>query len=174
MEGKNVVLVGFMGCGKTTIGKKLAKACGYEFIDMDVEIERRENMKITEIFEKFGEAAFRSMETELCKQLSQREGCVIATGGGVIKNEENMRLLKINGSVLYIKASPEHIYKNVKNDSSRPLLKGGDRLERIKTLMEERRPMYEGRSDITVDITGMGAQRAAALIKETLEGENII
>lgn len=173
MEGKNIVLVGFMGCGKTTIGKKLAVIFGYEFIDMDVEIERKNGMKISEIFKKYGEGAFREMETDLCRELSGRSGCVIATGGGVIKNEENMRLLRENGRVLYIKASPEHIYRNVKNDRSRPLLDGGDKLEKIKTLMEERRPMYEGRSDLTVEITGMRAQRAAAVIKEALEREDM-
>lgn len=174
MEGKNIILVGFMGCGKTTIGKKLAKMFGYEFIDMDIEIEEKNGMKISDIFKEYGEGEFRKMETALCGELSQKSGCVIATGGGVIKNEENMRLLKTNGSVLYIKASPEHIYKNIKNDKTRPLLDCEDKLERIKTLMEERRPMYEGRRDIAVEITGMNSHDAAGLIRETLEKENMI
>ena len=80
------------------------------------EIVKKAEMPITEIFEKYGEAHFRSMETELCGELSERGGCVIATGGGVIKNEKNMELLKQNGTVLYIKASPEHIYKNIRNN----------------------------------------------------------
>ncbi len=174
MERKNIVLVGFMGCGKTTIGKRLANMFGYKFIDMDIEIENKKGMKISEIFEHYGEAEFRKMETDLCRELSEKNGCIIATGGGVIKNEENMRLLRKNGSVLYIKASAEHIYKNVKNDTSRPLLDCEDKLQRIKTLMEERKPMYEQRSDITVDITGMRAFDAAGLIKNTLEKGKLI
>ena len=174
MERRNIVLVGFMGCGKTTIGKKLAKAFEYTFTDMDDEIVKKAGMPITEIFEKYGEAYFRSMETELCGEMSERGGCVIATGGGVIKNEKNMELLKQNGTVLYIKASPEHIYKNIRNDRSRPLLNTGDKMERIKTLMEERRPMYESRSDITADITGMTSREATNKIISILKEESII
>ena len=91
---ENIILIGFMGCGKTTVGKKLASMSGRKFLDMDDEIVRRAGMKITEIFEKYGEDRFRQMETELCEQLSETEGLVIATGGGVIKNERNMQLLK--------------------------------------------------------------------------------
>lgn len=170
MERKNIVLVGFMGCGKTTIGKKLARVNDYMFIDMDDEIVNRAGMKITEIFEKYGEAEFRKMETELCRELSNRRGCVIATGGGVIKNETNMELLKKNGVVLYLKASPEHIYNNIKNDRSRPLLNGGNKMQKIIDMMEERRPLYEERSDLTADITEMRSNEAVGFIMDILRG----
>ena len=169
MGRKNIVLVGFMGCGKTTIGKKLARANSYMFIDMDDEIVNKAGMEITEIFEKYGEAEFRRMETELCAELSTRQGCVIATGGGVIKNERNMELLKKNGVVLYIKASPEHIYNNIKNDKSRPLLNGGDKMKKIGEMMEERKPLYEQRCDLTADITGMKSNAAVEFIMDILK-----
>ncbi|MCD8036580.1 MAG: shikimate kinase [Clostridiales bacterium] len=168
MRKENIVLVGFMGCGKTTIGKKLARANDCVFIDMDDEIEKRAGMKITDIFEKYGEAEFRKMETELCEELSVRQGCVIATGGGVIKSEKNMELLKKNGIVLYIKASPEHIYNNIRGDKSRPLLNGGNKMKKIRDMMEERRPLYEERSDVEADITGMKSSEAVGLIMDIL------
>ena len=173
-KGKNIILVGFMGCGKTSIGRRLARLCEYEFFDMDAEIEKRNGMRVSEIFREKGEAAFRQMETDLCAELSKTGGLVIATGGGVIKNAENMRLLKLSGNVLYIKASPEHIYNNLKNDRTRPLLEGWDKLKKIKALMEERRPMYESRSDIIVEVTGMRTPRAAYAIRDELERMNMI
>ncbi|GFI61888.1 shikimate kinase 1 [Clostridiales bacterium] len=166
---KNVVLVGFMGCGKTSIGKKLARLMNYEFVDMDIEIEKSSNMKITEIFEICGEEKFRKMETELCMELSERKDCVIATGGGVIKNEKNIELLRQNGIVIYLKASPEDIYRNLRNDCTRPLLAGGNKLEKIKTMLAERRSLYEERSDISAEIGGMRASEAAEIIKEVLK-----
>lgn len=170
MKRKNIILVGFMGCGKSTIGKRLANAKGYKFIDMDKEIEKKEGMKISDIFEKLGENEFRKMETVLCEELSYAEGCVIATGGGVIKNKRNMQLLKKNGIVLYIKASAEHIYRNLKNDNTRPLLECDNKLKRIKELLKERTPLYESRNDIAVNISGKNTSQALQLIIDALEG----
>ncbi len=161
MDGRNIVLIGFMGSGKTTIGKKLAKMFDYEFIDMDIEIEEKKRYEDKRHIQRIRRGRIQKNGNGPLRRAVQKSGCVIATGGGVIKNEENMRLLKTNGSVLYIKASPEHIYKNIKNDKTRPLFDCEDKLERIKTLMEERRPMYEGRSDIAVEITGMNSYDAA-------------
>ena len=90
MQKRNLVLIGFMGCGKTTIGKNLSKLTGYNFIDMDYEIEKSAGMKINSIFEKYGERAFRNMESELCAELSKADGCIIATGGGVVKSDSNI------------------------------------------------------------------------------------
>lgn len=179
MSGKNIILVGFMGTGKTTIGKRLAKKLseifgGYRFIDMDDEIEKKSGMKISVIFEKFGEEEFRGMEANLCRELSNTKCCIIATGGGVIKNLSNIELLKKNGSVIYLKATPEHIYKNIKDDTSRPLLQCEDKIGKIKQMLEERVPLYEQRSDITVDISGLNAKEATSLILSIIEGDNIL
>ena len=168
---ENIILIGFMGCGKTTVGKKLASMSGRKFLDMDDEIVRRAGMKITEIFEKYGEDRFRQMETELREQLSETEGLVIATGGGVIKNERNMQLLRKSGKTLYIKASAEHIYRNIKNDRTRPLLNCYDKMGRIRELLEERRPLYESESDVITDISGLSSSAAANKIYEVLTKE---
>lgn len=174
MNRKNIILVGFMGCGKTTIGKNLSRLTGYKFIDMDYEIEKRAGMKISRIFEMYGEAEFRRMETGLCGELSAAGGCIIATGGGVVKSEANIQLLKKNGRVLYIKAAPEHIYNNIKDDRTRPLLNVEDKMLRIRELMDERKPLYEQRSDITFEVTGLNSREAAKMIKGILEEENML
>ena len=151
---KNLVLIGFMGCGKTTLGKKVAKSLGVQFVDTDRYIEHEEGMKISEIFEKKGEAYFRKRETEVCEKFSNETGYIVATGGGIIRNDENIALLKKNGVVIYLKASPEHVFRNVRNDLSRPLLQGGDKMEKIKTLMAERIPLYEKHADMKITVTG--------------------
>ena len=174
MQKRNLVLIGFMGCGKTTIGKNLSKLTDYNFIDMDFEIEKRAGMKISGIFEKYGEQEFRNMESALCAELSNADGCIIATGGGVVKSDSNIEMLKRNGTVLYIKASPEQIYRNLKKDKSRPLLNVDNKMQRIIELMEERKPLYDKRSDITVEITGLNSQEAAKIIKDILERKNML
>lgn len=174
MDGRNIVLIGFMGSGKTTIGRKLAAKLDYRFVDMDIEIETKAGMKITEIFSKYGEAEFRKMESRICEELSKAKNCVIATGGGVIKNDKNMELLKENGIVLYIKATPEHVYRNIKNDTTRPLLQCEDKLAKIKELMEERKPLYESKNDITFDVSGLNAKEAVERIMSVIEGDSIL
>ena len=174
MQKKNLGLIGFMGCGKNTIGKNLSKLTGYNFIDMDYEIEKRAGMKINSIFDKYGEQEFRKMESELCSELSLSDSCIIATGGGVVKSDSNIEMLKRNGIVLYIKASPEQIYRNIKKDKSRPLLNVENKMQRIIELMEERKPLYDKRGDITVEITELNSQEAAKLIKDILEGKNML
>ena len=111
--GVNYIFIGFMGCGKTTFGKKISKRLGYKFIDTDKYIEHREKTTISNIFEKFGEAYFRGIEAEICREFASARDMVIATGGGIIKNEKNIENLKKNGVIIYLKASPEHIYSNI-------------------------------------------------------------
>lgn len=167
---KNIVLIGFMGCGKTTFGKKLSRYFRCNFIDTDKYIENKEHMTIPEIFAKKGEPYFRNLETEVCREVSNKKGIIIATGGGIIKNKENMNLLKKNGIVLYLKATPEHIYRNIEKDTSRPLLNGGDKMEKIRSLMQERIPTYEKYADITVQVSGGTVNYITNKIAERLEG----
>ena len=152
---KNIVFIGFMGCGKTSVGRKISLKLKREFIDTDDFIEKREGMKISEIFDKKGEAYFRGLEAELCQRYSQPKSKIIATGGGIIKNSENLTALKKGGIVIYLKSTPKQIAINLKHDNSRPLLQVANKEAKIAELMEARRPLYEKYADVTIDVTNI-------------------
>lgn len=138
-----IVLMGFMGAGKTTIGKRLAKVLGCRFLDTDEMIEQEQERKISDIFQKDGEAAFRDMETELLKRLKQSdEMFVLSIGGGMPVREENRELLREIGTVIYLKTSKEEIIRRVSGDQNRPLLQGGSLEEKVTSLMTAREQIY--------------------------------
>ena len=140
---KNFVLMGFMGAGKTTVGKELAKAMDCEFIDTDERIEMEQGCKISEIFSTEGETAFRDMETDLLKRLQeQKEGFVLSIGGGMPVREENRALLRNLGTVVYLKTSKEEIIRRLSGDTNRPLLQGGALEEKVTSLMNAREQIY--------------------------------
>ena len=140
---KNIVLMGFMGAGKTTIGKKLAKALECEFIDTDEWIEKEQGRKISDIFAEEGESAFRNMETDLLKRLQNSEDkFVLSIGGGMPVREENRALLRNLGTVVYLKTSKEEIIRRVSGDTNRPLLQGGALEEKVTNLMNAREQIY--------------------------------
>ena len=168
--GQNIIMVGFMGSGKTTAGKRVAKKLGYKFFDTDKYIEEKEGISINEIFALKGEPYFRSLELEVAREISEGENMVIGTGGGMVKNDEIMKLLKSNGVAVYLKASPEKIAKNLRNDNSRPLLAGGDKLEKIKELLAERENLYIKNADITVETDKKTPDIVVLNIIEKLEG----
>ncbi len=159
-----------MGSGKSTVGRILAKRLGYEFFDTDKYIEKNEGIKISEIFAQKGEPYFRNLEVEVAKEISLSEGKVIGTGGGMVKSDEIMRLLKMNGVVIYLKASPEKIANNLKNDDSRPLLSGGNKLQKIRTLLAERESLYINNADIIMDTEWKRPKVVVEDIIEKLEG----
>lgn len=152
---KNIVLIGFMGSGKTSVGKKLSMILKREFIDTDDFIEKREGMTINQIFATKGEHYFRELEAELCQRYAQPKSKIIATGGGVIKNHLNVKNLKKGGSIIYLKSTPKQIAMNLRYDNSRPLLKGPNKEKTIEKLMEERRPTYEACADYTIDVSNI-------------------
>lgn len=141
-RGDNIVLIGYMGAGKTTVGKALAGKLGYEFIDTDLYIEAQEGMTIPEIFEKKGEAYFRTLETNVIKELREKTHCVIATGGGLPLRKENSDLLKEVGTVYYLMADADTTYARVKHCTNRPLLQCDDPYTKIQAMMKERGPVY--------------------------------
>ena len=146
--GQNIFLIGPMGSGKTTIGKQLAKMFGLQFYDCDHELERLTGATVSLIFDLEGEAGFRVRENQLLKQLTAKSGVLIATGGGVVCNEENRRLLRSQGLVVYLKTSIENQLKRLNKDKSRPLLQADDRIQRLKDLAEIRNPLYEATADL--------------------------
>lgn len=142
-DSRNIVLVGFMASGKSSTGRYVAGKLGREFVDMDVEIERREGRSIPDIFSKEGETHFRKLERSLTQELAARENLVIAPGGGIVVNPENVRDFAARGLVINLRVSPEVVLARVGQDPHRPLLQGADPLQRIRDLMAKRKDLYE-------------------------------
>lgn len=163
----NLVLCGMMGAGKTTIGIKLAELTGLRWYDTDGLIVDKYG-KISDIFEYYGEAHFRKLETEIVRQLAKKDDLVISTGGGLVLKEENNLLLKEKGKIVFLRATVETLAKRLNVDGTRPLLQTStesirDRLER---LMEERMPVYEHVADFIVDVDGKTPEQIAREIIE--------
>ncbi len=169
---KNIVLTGFMGTGKTKVGRELARLLDLKLIDIDAEIEKAENTTINEIFRKFGEPGFREMETEMIKKISQKKNIVISTGGGAVLRDENINLLKENGVIICLTASPETIFKRLQDNSDRPLLRTGNPFERIRELLNFRKPYYE-KADIMIDTENKTPLRIAEEIIEQIRNMNL-
>ena len=150
MENKNIFLIGFMGSGKSTIARLLAKETGKELIEMDETIEKEAGCSINRIFEAHGEVHFRNLESELVARISNKGGAVVSCGGGAVLREENVVNMRKNGTIVYLSATPETIYKRVRNSTHRPLLNGNMNLEYITQLMEKRLPIYEAAADEVV------------------------
>ena len=154
---KNIILIGFMGTGKTSIGKMLASKLGCAFVDLDHKIEADANMTIPQIFADYGEGHFRELEKQAVREVTKRHGIVIATGGGTIKDAENMRLLKNSGVVICLTAEVNEILFRTENKGDRPVLDAkhndqGDRRAAIEKLLEERKEFYD-QADYKVDTT---------------------
>ena len=169
MRKSNIILIGFMGSGKTTVGKILAKNLHYSFVDSDEEIEKQEQELIVDIFKEQGETYFRKIEHEMMQKLAQGEKQVIATGGGIIVNKDNISCLKKTGIIIHLKASPNHIYKNVQRDKTRPLLQVENKQKVIADLLAEREGDYLGAADIIISVDGYTPQEIAGQIQENLQ-----
>ncbi|HMP90014.1 MAG TPA: shikimate kinase [Kiritimatiellia bacterium] len=143
MQERNIILVGFMGTGKSSAGRLIAERLGLEFIDMDDEITRREGCSIPDIFRDRGEPAFRAIERDLVVELSNRTGLVISTGGGIVLNPDNILDFSRKGLVVCLQASPETVLRRVEKDQNRPLLQGGDRMAKINELLAKRKTLYD-------------------------------
>ena len=163
---RNVVLIGFMGTGKTAVGQEVARRLGFRYLDTDTLIEAREGRSIPEIFARDGEAYFREVEAQVVADVSREEGVVIATGGGVVTRPENLERLRAQGWVVWLTATPEVIWERVRREAGRPLLEGcPDPLERIRSLLAVREAEY-AQADYVVDTTHRGIQDVAEEIVE--------
>ena len=156
--GCNIVLIGFMGAGKSTIARTLSDMYGLEVVEMDQLISQRENMSIPEIFESRGEEYFRDLETELLIELQNRKNVVISCGGGVPMRVRNVAEMKKNGRVALLSASPEVILERVKDSHERPVIEGNKTVEYISSLMEKRREKYMAAADFIVDTDKKSAE----------------
>jgi shikimate kinase len=164
-ERKNLVLVGMMGAGKTTVGRLLAQRLQRDFYDSDEEIERRCGVRIPVIFDIEGEAGFRAREAQAIAELCALEGAVIATGGGAVLAEENRRRIAERAIVVYLHARPGHLWHRVKHDRNRPLLATPDPQKKLEELYAQRDPLYREVADLVLDT---GKQSVQTLAKDLL------
>lgn len=167
MNAKNIILIGFMGTGKTTVGTILAKKLGWHDINTDEVIETAEEMPISSIFESKGEAYFRKAEAEALRTVLTGSEWVVATGGGAVLREENRDAMLKDGLVVALKASPETIISRVREDASRPLL-AGNLEERVFSLLKEREQAYDF-AHLSIDTDSLTAEQIADRIKDYYE-----
>lgn len=154
MGMKNIILIGFMGCGKSSVGRRLAETLNFDFLDTDELIEQEQNRSISDIFATDGEGAFREMETECLRSLINKggDGFVLSVGGGLPIREINRSLLKKLGSVVFLRVSGDVVYKRLRNDSTRPLLQDKNPRGRIEDLINARKGFYEAASNYVVNV----------------------
>jgi len=168
----NIILIGPMGTGKTTIGRQLAKNLSVSFYDSDHEIEKRTGVKISIIFEIEGEEGFRRRETQILNELSQMNNIVLSTGGGAVTKAENRKTLKNNGHIIYLKSSPEILFKRTADDKNRPLLQTDNRLIQIRKILAEREPIYIEMADEIIDSEKKSSKQIIQKILEQIDNEN--
>lgn len=147
----NVYLVGMMGAGKTTLGKALARKTGREFVDTDRVLVERTGVPVATIFEIEGEEGFRRRESTVIAEVAARTGCMVATGGGAVLSEENRRLMRASGTVVYLRARVENLWERTRHDTSRPLLATPDPLATLAAILERRDPIYREAAHVVIE-----------------------
>lgn len=174
MVKTNIVLIGFMGTGKSVVGRALAKRLRRRFVDTDSEIEAAAGLTIPEIFSRHGEPYFRHLERQVVQRVAAGAGQVIAAGGGTVVDEENARVLRATGVIVWLVASPEAIYQRVGRSTNRPLLAGAgeeNRRRRIAELLARREPVYRQCADFSVHTDGLTPWQVAREIEARLSSE---
>jgi shikimate kinase len=161
LESGNLILVGMMGSGKSTMGRVLARHLGKEFVDSDEEIIKRTGVTVPHIFDVEGEAGFRQREAAAIRELTGRDNIVLATGGGAVLDGDNRAILKQSGIVIYLKASAHDLWQRTRHDRNRPLLQTANPYAKLVELFQQRDPLYRQVSDIVVQ---SGKQSAHTLM----------
>lgn len=168
----NIVLIGFMGAGKSTISEYLSTMFAMDIVEMDQLIAEREEMSISDIFETYGEEYFRNLETNLLIELQERKNIIISCGGGAALRERNVKEMKKNGRVVLLTAEPHTILERVKDSDERPILNGNKNVEFIADLMDKRREKYEAAADVVLTTDGKNVQQICEeLIQKLTEME---
>jgi shikimate kinase len=168
---RNIILTGFMGTGKTTVGRLVATELQHEYVDMDTLIEQRQGRTISQIFAHQGEAYFRQLEANLCQELAEQEGLVIATGGGALVPEANLRVMERSGLVICLDCEPVTLWQRIGQSEGRPMLAEQDesRFTRLAALLAHRASAY-GRIKHHLDVTYLSPEEAAQRISELING----
>jgi shikimate kinase len=166
----NLILVGMMGAGKTSVGRLLARRLKRAFYDSDEEVERRCGVRIPVIFDIEGEAGFRARESQVIVELCALQSIVLATGGGAVLAEENRRQIAARGKVVYLHARPAHLWQRVRHDRNRPLLSTPDPQARLEQLYAERDPLYREVADLVLDTGKQSLQTLAKDLLSRLDG----
>lgn len=169
LQSGNLILVGMMGSGKTTMGRALAKHLGKAFVDSDEEIQKRTGVTIPHIFDVEGEAGFRQRETAAIRDLVLRDDMVLATGGGAVLMEQNRALLQQNGIVVYLKASVHDLWQRTRHDRNRPLLQIADPHAKLMELFRQRDPLYLQVADIVIQSGKQGAHTLMLHLVDEIE-----
>ena len=166
---KNIILIGFMGAGKTSVASCLAEQFAVQVVETDQEIVEREGMSIPEIFHLHGETYFRDRESEVFRDIKEGHQMIVSAGGGAVLRDENVKNMKANGIIVLLTASPAAILARVKDNKDRPLLEGNMNEEYISSLMEKRRKRYEEVADLVIDTTEKTVQEVCEAIVRALQ-----
>lgn len=173
MMRQNVILIGFMGAGKTSVGNYLASQMGKQLLDTDALIEQEAGMSISDMFAIQGEAAFRRIETAVLKELlAETDHRIISVGGGLPLLAQNRELLKALGTVVFLRVGKKTVLERLAGDTTRPLLQGDDVEDKVKELLAYRNPIYEEAAHVTIDVDGKTIQTVAEEVAAACRREN--
>lgn len=164
----NIMLIGFMGVGKTTVSKVLSKELNMPEVDMDAYIVKREKMEISDMFETYGEQYFRKVETDCLIEIQKEKGRIVSCGGGVVVKDENIEYMKAGGVILLLTATPQTVYERVKDSTNRPILNGHMNVEYIEELMNKRKARYLEVADIVISTDNKNVREIVGEIKTKL------